>query len=80
MSIQAYNLVAPWEDYAGDSGIVLVDTVTGRPLPISVKAFDGVHDAHRFLERHRYKHLADIRDLSANQLETEVELWRARKE
>jgi len=47
MAIQAYDVTSPWDGSV--AGAVIVDTVTSRPLNISVAAFNDAEDADEFL-------------------------------
>ena len=49
MSFQPYSLRKPWQRDE-DDGVVIVDTCTGRALPIGVHRLTDIDDADRFCE------------------------------
>ena len=80
MAIQSYGLVMGSERC---SGAVLVDTVSGHPLPISTSSFEDIEDADDFFD---FAHAVvvddgrrDLRFLDETELEALVKDWRASK-
>lgn len=74
MAIETYAVANGFNSVSDPDGAVIVDTVTGIPLPVSVKAFDDESAAERFVAWATRDGL-ELRGISATRLAELVLAW-----